>query len=332
MDFSTVAGMAGGHAEARAIQIALKLGIFERLGAGALEAGELAAAIGGEPRATAILANALVALGLLQKTAGRYLLEQSAQRFLVEASPEYLGGMILFDAELWNEWGHLEDSIRTGAPARTTDMFQSTPAATARFIAAMDSLVRARGDDRWTAEHLDLGGARTLADLGGGPGTYLVEFLRRYPALRGALWDLPATLEVARGMLTRRTPTLLPRIDLRAVDYLAGELPGPVDAIFMSNIIHSENAPANEALMAKCFRALAPGGLLAVKDHIMNRDLTEPAAGAVFSLYLLLTTRGRDHSFDETAGWMRAAGFTGIRMTTLPHPPFTSSIVSARKP
>ena len=133
-------------------------------------------------------------------------------------------------------------------------------------------------------------------------------------------------------MLTDRAPAMLARIELRAVDYLAAELPGPVDAIFMSNIIHSENEPVNEALMAKCFRALAPGGLIAVKDHIMNRDLTEPAAGAVFALYLLLTTRGRDYSFDETAGWLGAAGFIDIQLTTLPSPPFTSSIVSARKP
>ena len=208
MDFSTIAGMAGGHAEARAIQVALKLGIFERLSAGPLEAGALASSIGGEPRATAILANALVAIGLLHKLDGRYQLDRSAQRFLVESSPEYLGGMILFDAELWDEWGRLEDSIRSGAPARAPDMFQSTPTATARFIRAMDSLVRARGDDRWTAEYLDLGGVRTIADLGGGPGTHLVEFLRRYPELRGALWDLPATLEVAREILTRRAPSL----------------------------------------------------------------------------------------------------------------------------
>src|ERR1700682_2023860 len=177
MDFSTIAGMAGGHAEARAIQIALKLGIFERLNATPLDFGGLASSIGGEPRATAILAHAMVARGLLHRIDGRYQLEQSARRFLVESSPEYLGGMTLFDAELWDEWGRLEDSIRSGAPARTPDMFQSTPAATERFIRAMDSLVRARGDDRWTAQHLDLAGVRTIADLGGGPGTYLVAFL-----------------------------------------------------------------------------------------------------------------------------------------------------------
>ncbi len=332
MDFSSIAGMAGGHAEARAIQIALKLGVFERLDGAALLAGELAASIEGEPRATTILANALTALGLLHKIEGRYHLDQSAQRFLVESSPEYFGGMILFDAALWDEWGRLEDSIRSGAPARAPDMFQSTPAATARFIRAMDSLVRARGDDRWTAEHLDLNGARTIADLGGGPATYLVELLRRYPDLRGQLWDLPATLEVAREILNDRAPSIIPRLELRPVDYLAGELPGPIDAIFMSNVIHSEDESTNKALITKCFRALTPGGLIAIKDHIMNRDLTEPAAGAVFSLYLLLTTRGRDYSFDETAEWLGAAGFIDIQITALPSPPFTSSIVTARKP
>jgi 3-hydroxy-5-methyl-1-naphthoate 3-O-methyltransferase len=332
MEFSTIAGMAGGHAEARAIQIALKLGVFERLGVRALEAAELAAAIGTEARATAILANALVAIGLLHKVEARYRLDQSAQQFLVEASPEYLGGMILFDAELWDEWGRLETSVRSGAPARPPDMFQTTPAATERFIRAMDSLVRARGDHRWTAGHLELEGARTIADLGGGPGTYLLEFLRRHPQLNGAIWDLPATLEVAQALLGEREPAMLSRIELRAVNYLTDELPGPVDAIFMSNIIHSENEAVNAALIAKCFRALASGGTIAIKDHIMNGDLTEPAAGAIFALYLLLTTHGRDYSFEETSDWLSGAGFVDVRMTTLPSPPFSSSIVSARKP
>ena len=331
MDFSTIARLAGGHAEARAIQVALKLGIFERLKTGACAADGLAAAIKGESRATAILCNALTALGLLRKIDGRFELARAAQRYLVESSPEYLGGMILFDEALWQEWGRLEDSIRTGAPARTPDMFQSSPAATERFIRAMDSLVRARGDDRWTAEHLDLGFASSIADLGGGPGTYLVEFLRHFRNLRGAIWDLPATLEVAQRILSERAPTMLERIELREVDYLAGELPGSVDVIFMSNIVHSENEPVNEALMAKCYRALNSGGLLAVKDHVMDRDLIDPAAGAIFSLYLLLTTRGRDYSFDEISGWLATAGFAEIRLTALPSPPFTSSIVTARK-
>jgi len=132
-------------------------------------------------------------------------------------------------------------------------------------------------------------------------------------------------------LLAAREPWAVPRIDLREVDYHQGELPGPVDVVFMSNIIHSEGEAANAALIAKCFRALGEGGLLIIKDHIMDDELVEPAAGAVFALYLLLTTPGRDYSFGEVSRWLRAAGFNQIRMETLPNPPFTSSIVSARK-
>ena len=50
----------------------------------------------------------------------------------------------------------------------------------------------------------------------------------------------------------------------------------------------------------------------------MNADLTQPAAGAVFSLYLLLTTPGRDYSFEEIGEWLREAGFGGISRRSCP--------------
>ncbi len=324
--------MAGGHAEARAIQVALKLGLFEALSKSDHDAPSLAANIKSDLRATMLLANALVALELLEKRGGRFALTQASRRYLVEASPEYLGGMILFDGALWDVWGRLEESIRSGNPARLPDMFQAHSEDTARFIGAMDSLVRARGDAEWTAQHLDLSFAHTIVDLGGGPGTYLVEFLRRWPQAHGAIWDLKATLEVTLNLLTQRAPSVLDRIDLLEVDYNAVELPGPVDVIFLSNIIHSENEATNAALMGKCLRALNPDGLVIIKDHIMNDALTEPAAGAVFALFMLLTTRGRDYSFNEVKAWLEAAGFIEVVLETLPSPPFTSSLVVGRKP
>ena len=49
MEFSDLAGLAGAHAQARAIQVALKLGMFEALAERALDADALAAAIGCDP-------------------------------------------------------------------------------------------------------------------------------------------------------------------------------------------------------------------------------------------------------------------------------------------
>ncbi|MGH8011027.1 MAG: methyltransferase [Candidatus Binataceae bacterium] len=331
MEFAELAAMAGGHAEARAIQIALKLGVFEALAQGPHEPAEIAARIRCDERAVTILVNALAAVGILEKRDHRFDLSAVARDHLVESSPAYFGGLILFDGAQWETWGKLEDSIRTGRPARAADMFQNRPEETARFIHAMDSLVRARGDARWCADRIDLANARTIADIGGGPGTYLIEFLKKWPRLRGEIHDLPATLKIVRELLEAREPTLPPRIALREVNYISDEIPGPLDVIFMSNIIHSEGERTNVELMTKCFRALASGGLLIIKDHIMNAAMTVPSAGAVFSLYLLLTTRGRDYSFDEVAGWLRQAGFAGIIQQTLPTSAFTSSLVMARK-
>ena len=80
MDFARLAALAGGHAEARAIQVALKLRLFEALTACERDAAGLASATGCDARATMILANAMVALGLLEKNAARYRLTATARR------------------------------------------------------------------------------------------------------------------------------------------------------------------------------------------------------------------------------------------------------------
>ncbi len=332
MDFAELAALASGHAEARAIQTALKLGIFDILESTPLDDAALAAAISADRRATALIANAMVALGLLAKRANRYALTEASRRYLLRSSAEYLGGLILFDEAIFEIWTHLEQTIRTGVPARPTDMFQTRPQETERFIRAMDSLTRARGDPAYVADRLDLSRVSMIADIGGGPGTYAAAMLRRWVHLRAAIYDLPATLKVARTILAEREPAALARIDLVRVDYLYDEIPGPCGALFMSNIIHSEDESANAQLFRKCFRALESGGMMIIKDHIMNADLTEPRPGAIFALYLLLATRGRAYSFDEVSRWLRDAGFVGISHEALPSPPFTSSMVIARKP
>lgn len=53
-------------------------------------------------------------------------------------------------------------------------------------------------------DRLDLTGVTTVADLGGGPGHYLVEIGRRLPSADLYLLDLPLSLESAREFLRRQ--------------------------------------------------------------------------------------------------------------------------------
>src|SRR5947209_12356648 len=97
LELTRVMAIAGGHAEARAVQTAVKLGFFDALASGPCDSETLAKATQCHPRATMLLANAMAALGLFRKDAGNYSLSDETLRFLVKDSPEYLGGMILFD-------------------------------------------------------------------------------------------------------------------------------------------------------------------------------------------------------------------------------------------
>jgi SAM-dependent methyltransferase len=328
MDFAGLEELSGAFAGSRVLHAAVGLDLFAAVGDGATAAA-VAAARGLDPRATALLLNALTALGLLAKAGGVFTLTPASRRHLLPGGHACFADMVAFEAATWDLWGRLEEAVRSGRPVRSPDMYQAHPAETRRFIRAMDGLTRARGDADWLAAHLDLEGVERLLDVGSGPATYPIALCRAHPALRVTVFDLPATLAVTRERVA--ASGLGDRIELVAGDYNADPLPGGFDRVFLSNVIHGEDEAANAALMRGCFGALRPGGRVVVKDHILAEDLTAPARGAVFSLLMLLSTRGRDYAFAEVAGWMTAAGFEDPAETVLP-PPFSSSLVVARRP
>jgi SAM-dependent methyltransferase len=325
MDFQQLSGLISAHAEARIVHAAVELGVFDAIGEKHLTAVELSAALGSDTAATELLLNSLAALSLLEKANGIFALHDSAKKYLVSTSPTTLCGMIRFEAANWDCWGKLADSIRTGQPARPPNMYQDDAHETATFIEAMDSLVNARGDAEVLAQALDWHRVESLLDIGSGPATYPIHLCRRYPQLRAAIFDLPATLRVTERFV--RAAAMAERIRLIAGDYRHDAIPGSYDLIFLSNIIHGENSEKNATLMAKLARHLNPGGRVVIKDHILDATRARPPVGAIFSMLMLLTTDGgRCYSFDEIKAWLEQAGLHSIREIVLP-PPMTSSLV-----
>jgi hypothetical protein len=329
MDFSTLTNLASGHVEARIVQVAVELRLFDCLTQGALSGEMIASRLGLNPAATELLLNALTALALLEKDGGSYRLSSVANAYLVTDAPQSLCGMIEFDASLWDCWARLAESIRSGMPVRTPNMYQERPQETARFISAMDSLVKARGDAVVLAETLDWQGVTQLLDVGSGPATYPIYLCQRFPALRVTVFDLPGTLALTRHYV--RDAGLEERFTLIAGDYRADEIPGRYGAIFMSNIIHGESGSENAKLLAKLAGALEPEGRIIIKDHILDASRARPATGAIFSLLMLLTTQsGRCYSFGEVKDWLQRAGLRHVIHIDLPAP-LTSSLIVAEK-
>ena len=330
MEFSELGRLASGHVEARIIQAALQLGIFDQIGgSAATESRSLAASLHLEPRATEMLLNALAALELLEKHDAFFSLAPVAAKYLKRSSPQYLGGMILFDASLWNCWERLPDAVRSGKPARPANMYQDDAKETEIFIDAMNSLVKARGDADIVASAIDWKRVTDLLDIGSGPATYPIQLCRKFLRLRATIFDLTGTLKITARYVCEAG--LENRIRLIGGDYRTDPIPGDYDIIFLSNIIHGEGFENNRLLIRKLVSNLKPGGRMVVKDHILDESHAHPPVGAIFSLLMLLTTEsGRCYSFNEIKSWMEPAGLSQVQQIDLP-PPLTSSLVIGTK-
>ncbi|HSE91400.1 MAG TPA: methyltransferase [Candidatus Binatia bacterium] len=329
MEFSDLTRLASGHVEARIVQAAVQLGIFDCIGSQSMAAHSVASALGLHARATELLLNALAALELLQKRDNRYSLAPVATKHLLRTSTQYLGGMICFDSSLWSCWEKLPEAIRSGQPVRPPNMYQDDPAQTETFITAMDSLVKARGDAEVIANIIDWSGIAELLDVGSGPGTYPIELCRRFPRLRATIFDLPGTLRITERYV--REVGMMERIRLIAGDYRNDPIPGVYDSVFLSNIIHGEGEPDNALLVHRLVANLRPGGRLVIKDHILDDSGRTPPVGAIFSLQMLLTTEsGRCYSFNEIKSWMEQAGLSKVQEIDLAAP-LTSSLVIGTK-
>jgi SAM-dependent methyltransferase len=325
MNFSDLMSLASGHVEARIVQTAVELGIFDALEASPSGAVAIATSRELHPQAAELLLNALTSLQLLNKQSEIFSLADIAKRYLLVSSPNYVGGMIRFDSSLWNCWEKLPDAIRSGKPVRPPNMYQDDVNETEIFIKAMDSLVNARCDADLMANTLNWETVSELLDVGSGPATYPIALCRRFPNLRAAIIDLPATLHITQRFV--REAGMEERIRLIAGDYRKDTVPGNYDLIFLSNIIHGEDYDNNRSLIRKLANHLKPLGRMIIKDHILDDSRANPAVGAIFSLLMLLTTDGgRCYSFNEVRAWMEGAGLSKVEQIELPFP-LTSSLV-----
>ena len=99
---------------ARALQVAVKLGVFEALDESAMKCEEVAGRVGTHPYPTGKLLNALTGMGYLGLAGERYSLTTDARKWLVGRSPTSLRDWILEQEFIeWRALDRLEDFVRT---------------------------------------------------------------------------------------------------------------------------------------------------------------------------------------------------------------------------
>jgi ubiquinone/menaquinone biosynthesis C-methylase UbiE len=295
--------MAHGYQRSMALFVALRLDVFSALADGAADARTLARRVSAEPRNLSILLNAMVAMGLLAKEGEKYRSTPIAREYL-SSGPRTKRSILLHHLDCWGEWAGLEKKVRGGRKGRPDrGGYQEN------FIRGMEDNARERAV--LVAAGIPLRAGERVLDLGGGPGTYAVEWAKRYPGAQITVFDTAETLRVTRKILREKGVSRL--VQLREGDFLKDQLGGPYDFIWISQILHAYSEKECRALLRKARRALAPGGRIAVQEFLLEESRTSPPGPTFFSVHMAAVTEGgRAYSAAEVASMLQAAGFRKV--------------------
>ncbi|HZN45129.1 MAG TPA: class I SAM-dependent methyltransferase [Nitrospiraceae bacterium] len=288
---------------------ALELDLFTAIGRKSRPVADLAKTMRVSERGLDILCRNLAMCGLLTKRGARYRNSRLAATELNRTHSAYRGAYIELLRNHWGDWLRLTDSVRTGLPVDPETMENTEYRR--QFTWAMH--YRSRDVAPEVARKISLRGARTLLDLGGGPGTYALAFLKRNAQLQATVCDRPAALDVARQVAASEGAGA--RLSYLPLDFMTDPLQGHYDVIWYSNVLHIYSAAENQALFTRILPALNPGGRLIIQDaFLQDKEGIYPTDASLFAVTMLLfTPAGNTYSLRDTTKWLRQAGYVSVK-------------------
>ncbi|RJP25875.1 MAG: methyltransferase domain-containing protein [Candidatus Abyssobacteria bacterium SURF_5] len=311
--------------EARILLTAAELDVFEPVLKTEKTAEAVAQELNADARGTEMLLDAVASLGLLDKKKGKFRVRPGYEKFLAKSSPETILPLLMHMAHLWDRWGRLTDIVCKGAEDVMGAPGERDEESLNAFIGAMHALGRRMADE--VVSRLDLKGRKKLIDVGGGSGVYTIALLKAAPQMRATVFDYPAVIKIAEKKLAEEK--LSDRVELVRGNFYKDALPSGHDLALLSAIIHQNSRKQNVDLYRKVYDALVPGGMIVIRDYVMNEEHTQPPDGAFFAINMLVNTEGGGtYSFSEISEDLHNAGF---REAKLLHHAEMDSLVTAQK-
>lgn len=317
---------------AKALFVAVELGVFQALEETNGDLGSLAKRVKASGDRLEVVLTALVALGFIKKTrSGKFLNTKFSRDWFTPGGVFSLTDNIRCQEFVSNGYADFLETVRRGRPRSDLgDLLREKPKFVRHYINGMSEIagVASRG----LAELVDVCFARNMLDVGGGPGLFSLAFLQKNSDLKAVVLDLPETL-----VYTRRNAARSPvgkRVSFQAGDYRSDDFGrNCYDLVLMSHVTHDESARTNRLLIRKAYRALRPGGRLIVHDFMVNKEKTGPLFPALFSIHLAtFTESGRIFSDAEYIDWIKEAGFSVSRpITLLPERPNFTRVIIGNK-
>lgn len=305
--------------------------VFDSLEDGAKTSEQVAEQTGASARALRILMNALVGLDLLKKhREGKYSLTPESAAFLLSKKPGTHAGFFGSIApQLISRWLRLSDIVREGRPAVSVN--QETEG-TEFFSQLVENIIpMSYPPAQKLGDHLKL--ARTKNDIGvldlaAGSGIWGIALAQKSPRVRVTAVDWAGMIPTTKRITQKFG--VGDRFNYVEGDILDANFGSGYDIATLGHILHSEGEERSRKVLKKTFRALKPGGVIAIAEWLVNDNRTEPLPSLMFAVQMLVNTeRGDTFSFNEIKNWLQDAGFKKVRTLEAPGP---SPLILATKP
>jgi precorrin-6B methylase 2 len=318
-----------GFFASKTVLSAVELGLFSELARRPMTGAEMAQSLALNSRAVPDFPDALVALGLIQRTGNgpdaRYSNTPESAMFLDSQSPAYVGGILeMANARLYRFWADLTEALKTGKPQNETKhseapMFAKlyeAPERLEQFMSAMSGI--SAGNFMTFARKFDFTGYHTLCDVGGATGQLSCMVAAAHPHMRCTSFDLPNVVPIAARRI--KHAGLADRVTAIGGDFFTDPLPR-ADVITMGMILHDWNLEKKKMLIRKAYDALPESGAFVVIEALIDNERRQNAFGLLMSLNMLIEF---GDAFDYTAadfeGWCREAGFRRFDVIPLTGP------------
>jgi ubiquinone/menaquinone biosynthesis C-methylase UbiE len=320
------------HRITAVIQVAARLGIAEHLRDGPRTLDELAKATAADKDALGRLLTALSTLGICSPAGEyRYSLTEIGAGLDGDAKHSVKHWAIFEGEMLSNRWNGMLESIMTGKTAaeiqnvaNSFDLMARVPEHVSMFNAAMTDMTRLVTPEVLRA--YDFGAISHLMDVGGGSGELIGAVARKYPDIRGTVFDLPRCAEVANRHFDHLG------ISGRAT-FLAGDffqsIPSGADAIILKSVIHDWNDERSGIILRNCRQALPKDGTILLVERLMPESpgvSDEDRAHAMSDLNMLRGPGGRERTEKQ---YHRLLTESGFRPTSL-HPAGRFNVIESR--
>lgn len=300
-----------GAALSHAICSIAELGVADQIEAGTPQPVErLAKATGTHERSLYRVLRYMASHGIFRETENRQFDHTPLSAVLRSDAPGSFRAAGRMFYSLRNAWPRLHHSLLTSKPGFDEaygqplfDYIGAHPELATVFDAGMTSF---HGHETPAMlEAYDFSGVETLADIGGGNGSLISGVLRRYPKMKGILFDLGHV--VARAKERLRAEGVGDRCSIAEGSFFES-VPAGADAYVLRHIIHDWTDQQSVQILKNVRKAIPAHGRVLIVEFAVAPG-NQPSLGKDADMFMLVFPGGLERTEAEYSSLFEQAGF-----------------------